>query len=89
MNPITELKSSSVRYKGWIISTKVINGKLWLRFAHPNDRFPRYGYPVSTNGIEDTIRSVRLIIDLAMKLEEQGASSHLTHVQSVESEGSV
>jgi len=58
-----------VRYKGWVISTKVINGKLWLHWQHPKENFPRYGCPLNDAGVEFTINHLRFMIDLAIKLE--------------------
>ncbi|MFB2935883.1 hypothetical protein ACE1B6_11575 [Aerosakkonemataceae cyanobacterium BLCC-F154] len=75
-NPIpqfldSQLEQIPVRYKGWKISTKVINGKLWLRWQHPHENFPRYGCPVSEEGLEVTINNVKFLINLANKLEEE------------------
>lgn len=66
-----QLEQVPVRYKGWGISTKVISGKLWLRWQHPQEKFPRYGCPVGEEGIEATIIHVRFLIDLAIKLEKE------------------
>lgn len=65
----TELQQLPARYKGWLISTKVINGKLWLRWQHPDESFPRYGCPVTDGDIASTISHIRLMIDIAIKLE--------------------
>jgi hypothetical protein len=67
----SQLAQIPVRYKGWAISTKVINGKLWLRWQHPQENFPRYGCPVSEEGLEVTISNVKFLINLANKLEEE------------------
>jgi hypothetical protein len=58
-----------VCYKGWTISTKVINGKLWLHWKHPQESLPRYGCPVSEEGLAATTNHVRFMIDLMMNLE--------------------
>ncbi|MFB2896281.1 hypothetical protein ACE1CI_25505 [Aerosakkonemataceae cyanobacterium BLCC-F50] len=67
----SQLEQIPVRYKGWAISTKVINGKLWIRWQHPNENFPRYGCPVSEEGLEVTISNVKFLINLANKLEDE------------------
>ncbi|MFB8788731.1 MAG: hypothetical protein U7123_07740 [Potamolinea sp.] len=59
-----------IRYRNWLISTKVINRQLWLRWQHPNEGFPRYSYPVTERGLTDTIRYARHLIDMAIQLEE-------------------
>lgn len=67
----SQLEQIPVGYKGWRISTKVINGKLWLRWQHPDENFPRYGCPVSEEGLEITINHVKFLINLANKLEDE------------------
>ncbi|HEY9596835.1 MAG TPA: hypothetical protein V6D33_04115 [Cyanophyceae cyanobacterium] len=62
-----------IRYRDWLISTKVIDGRLWLRWQHPNEAFPRYSYPVTEKGLTDTIRYARFLIDLTIKLENESA----------------
>lgn len=62
-----------IRYRDWLISTKVIDGRLWLRWQHPNESFPRYSYPVTEKGLTDTIRYARFLIDLTIKLENESA----------------
>lgn len=59
-----------IRYRDWLISTKLINKQLWLRWQHPHEAFPRYSYPVTERGLADTMRYARYIIDLAIRLEE-------------------
>jgi hypothetical protein len=59
-----------IRYRDWLISTKVIDKQLWLRWQHPKESYPRYSYPVTERGLADTIRYARFIIDLAIQLEE-------------------
>lgn len=61
------------QYRGWRITTKLNNGKLWLRWQHPNETFPRYGCPLNENEIGSSIDHVRFLIDLAIKLEEEAA----------------
>lgn len=73
----SQLELVPARYKGWGISTKVINGKLWLRWQHPNENFPRYGCPVSEEGLEATINNVKFLINLANKLENEVKSKGL------------
>ncbi|MFB2983549.1 hypothetical protein [Microseira sp. BLCC-F43] len=58
-------------YKGWSITTKLINGKLWLRWQHPKENLPRYGCLVGENGLNATIDHVRMMIDLMIKLESE------------------
>jgi len=77
----SQLEQIPVRYKGWGISTKVINGKLWLRWQHPQENFPRYGCPVSEEGLEVTITNIKFLINLANKLEDEVKSKGL-HRQS-------
>lgn len=64
-------RNQHIRYKGWLITTKLINGKLWLRWQHPQESFPRCSCPVSDRGLAETIRHVRFFIDLAIKLEKE------------------
>lgn len=59
-----------IQYREWLISTKVVDKQLWLRWQHPKETFPRYSYPVTERGLADTIRYARLIIDLSIRLEE-------------------
>jgi hypothetical protein len=59
------------RYKGWSISTKLINGKLWLRWQHPQENLPRYGCLVGEGGLSATIDHVRGMIDLMIQLESE------------------
>lgn len=59
------------RYKGWLIATKLINGKLWLRWQHPKESLPRYGCPVGEDGLSATLDRVRMMIDLMIKLESE------------------
>jgi hypothetical protein len=59
-----------IQYREWLISTKVLDKQLWLRWQHPKETFPRYSYPVTERGLADTIRYARFIIDLSIRLEE-------------------
>jgi hypothetical protein len=59
-----------IQYREWLISTKVVDKQLWLRWQHPKETFPRYSYPVTERGLADTIRYARFIIDLSIRLEE-------------------
>ena len=59
------------RYKGWLIATKLINGKLWLRWQHPKENIPRYGCPIAEEGLSATLDRVQLMIDLTIKLESE------------------
>ncbi|MFB2878379.1 hypothetical protein [Floridanema aerugineum] len=77
------LEQIPVRYKGWGISTKVINGKLWLRWQHPNENFPRYGCPVSEEGLDVTINNVKFLINLANKLEDEVKTKGLRRQSSI------
>ena len=75
MSVSTEISNFStalqpIRYRDWLISTKVIDKQLWLRWQHPKESYPRYSYPVTERGLADTIRYARFIIDLAIQLEE-------------------
>lgn len=67
----TSLQIKPMRYRGWLINTKVIDGKLWLRWQHPRESFSRYSYPVTERGLADTIDFARYLIDLVIKLEEE------------------
>ncbi len=72
----TEITNSSlplqpIRYRDWLISTKLIDRQLWLRWQHPLESYPRYSYPVTERGLADTIRFARAMIDIAIKLEEE------------------
>ncbi len=70
--PNIDMQMKPIRYRGWLISAKVVDRQLWLRWQHPNESFPRYSYPVTERGLADTIRYARFLIDLTMKLEEAG-----------------
>jgi hypothetical protein len=70
--PNNGLQLEPLRYRHWIISTKLIGGQLWLRWQHPKENFPRYSYPVTERGLADTIRFARFMIDLTIKLESGG-----------------
>ncbi|MFB2835973.1 hypothetical protein [Floridanema evergladense] len=78
----SQLEQIPVRYKGWGISTKVINGKLWIRWQHPKENFPRYGCPVTEEGLDVTIGNVKFLINLANKLEEEVKSKGLCRLPS-------
>ncbi len=62
-----------ISYRNWLIGTKVIDGRLWIRWQHPAESFPRYNYPVGEKGLAETIRYVRFLIDMAIKLEQDAA----------------
>ncbi len=64
------LKQIPARYRGWKLTTKVSNGKLWLRWQHPSEDFSRYGCPINEHDLASTINQVKFAIDLAIKLEE-------------------
>lgn len=68
------LQMKPLRYRGWLISTKVIAGHLWLRWQHPRDSFPRYGYPVTERGLADTIHYARFLIDQTITLEQEAVA---------------
>lgn len=59
------------RYKGWSLTTKLMNGKLWLRWQHPKENLPRYGCLVGEDGLNATIDHVRTMIDLMINLESE------------------
>lgn len=69
-SPNTGLPLQPIRYRDWLISTKIIDRQLWLRWQHPNETFPRYSYPVTERGLTDTIRYARHLIDISIKLEQ-------------------
>lgn len=69
----TGLPLKPIRYRDWLISTKMIDRQLWLRWQHPNENFARYSYPVTERGLTDTIRYARFLIDLVITLEEEEA----------------
>ncbi len=75
--PNSGLPLQPIRYRDWLISTKVIERQLWLRWQHPNEKFPRYSYPVTERGLADTIHYARFMIDLVIKLEEGGADDEV------------
>lgn len=58
-------------YRGWMVSAQVVHGQLWIRWQHPQDTFPRYGRPVTNNGLSATLSHVKFLIDLAMTLEPE------------------
>lgn len=74
-NSQNDLQQIPAQYRGWRITTKVSNGKLWLRWQHPNESFPRYGCPIAENDLASSINHARFLIDLSIKLEEE-ASKH-------------
>lgn len=64
------LGMKSIRYRDWLISTKIIDSQLWLRWQHPRESTPRYSHPVTERGLAETIRYARQMIDLVIQLEE-------------------
>ncbi|HBE19993.1 MAG TPA: hypothetical protein DEG17_02505 [Cyanobacteria bacterium UBA11149] len=68
--PNTGLQLTPIRYRDWLISTKMIDKKPWLRWQHPKENFPRYSYPITERGLSDTIRYARFLIDTIIALEE-------------------
>jgi len=80
----TGLQIQPIRYKNWIITTKVIDRRLWLRWQHPKENFPRYSYPVTERGLADTIRYARFLIDLAIQLEAAASAQELPSSDSCE-----
>ncbi len=64
------LQNKFIHHRDWLIGSKTINGKLWLRWQHPQDNFPRCGCPVGEKTLEEVIEFVYSWIDLAMELEE-------------------
>lgn len=70
-----DLEQTPKSYKGWLISSKVLNGKLWLRWQHPQESIPRYGCPVGEGGLAETIHHVRFMIDLMITLESEAPKS--------------
>ncbi|MFB2923966.1 hypothetical protein [Aerosakkonema funiforme] len=68
-----EPKQIPAQYKGWRLTTKTMNGKLWLRWQHPDESFARYGCTIDPKDISSTIAHVRFSIDLAIQLEEEAA----------------
>lgn len=67
----TDFRHSTIRYRGWLISTKLVDGKLWLQWQHPSESFPRYGTPLIGKHLAETIRHARFLIDLTIKLEQE------------------
>jgi hypothetical protein len=74
--PSGDLSLIPTQYKGWRISSKVINGKLWVRWQHPQESFPRYGCSIGEAGIAGTVSHIKLFIDLAIRLEEEATKKH-------------
>ncbi|MEQ8972688.1 MAG: hypothetical protein RIE73_20105 [Coleofasciculus sp. C1-SOL-03] len=74
-NPNTGLPIKPIRYRDWLISTKMIDKRLWLRWQHPNENFARYSYPVTERGLTDSLRYARHLIDLIIELEEAEAKA--------------
>jgi|GEM_PF-1799404 len=72
----TGIEMHPTRYQGWLISTKLINNQVWVRWQHPAENFPRYSYPVANKGLADTIRYVRFLIDIAIKLESSATQEN-------------
>ncbi|MBE9125991.1 MULTISPECIES: hypothetical protein [unclassified Coleofasciculus] len=70
-NPNISLLLTPIRYRNWLISTKIIDKRLWLQWKHPDENFARYCYPVTERGLTDTIRYARFLIDLIIRLEEE------------------
>ncbi len=72
--PNSGLPLQPLRYRDWLISTKIVDKQLWLRWQHPCENYPRYSCPVTDKGLADTIRYARAMIDLVIKLEEEAAA---------------
>jgi hypothetical protein len=69
----SSLPLQPILYREWLISTKIVDRQLWLRWQHPYETIARYGYPVTERGLADTIRYARYLIDLSIGLEEYEA----------------
>ena len=66
----SSLPPQPIQYRDWLITTKVVDKQLWLRWQHPHETIARYGYPVTERGLVDTIRQACYLIDLSIGLEE-------------------
>lgn len=66
----SSLPLQPIQYRDWLITTKVVDKQLWLRWQHPNEAIARYGYPVMERGLIDTIRQACYLIDVSISLEE-------------------
>lgn len=66
----SRLPLQPILYREWLISSKIVDRRLWLRWQHPHETIARYGYPVTERGLSDTIRYARYLIDLSIGLEE-------------------
>ena len=83
-----ELLQLSIRYRGWLINTKVLNGQLWLRWQHPLDDCSRYGCSVSEAGIDATISHAKSLIDLTMELESEVQPTRVVRSMAMTSDSS-
>lgn len=67
------LQDKCVHYRDWLIFSRTIHGKLWLRWQHPKDNFPRCGCPVGEKELSEVIEFVYFWINLAIELEENNS----------------
>lgn len=63
-----EIHRNPVLYRGWQIQATIINSHIWLQFGKVQDRVMGFSYPVVEEGLSSALTRVRLLIDLAIKL---------------------
>lgn len=71
----------NIRYRNWLITLKLIEGKLWFQWQHPEENFFHYGVQVVNNHLADTFDYVKFLIDLAINLEEEAAGNKATQYE--------
>ena len=64
-----DIRLPRCRYRGWLITTKMINKQLWMHWQHPLDSHARYGCLVRQRDITATLNHVRYMIDKSIELE--------------------
>ena len=63
-----EIRRNPVLYRGWQIEAKIINHNIWLQYGKTQERVMGFSYPVIEEGLSSALSRVRLLIDLAIKL---------------------
>ncbi|MGB5969957.1 MAG: hypothetical protein WBG70_16700 [Spirulinaceae cyanobacterium] len=63
------LQQFPAKYRNWFIRLKTVHGQLWLKWQHPQDKFPRYGCPINQADVVATVNYVCHMIDLSIELE--------------------
>ncbi len=67
--PASLSETSPVFYRGWKILQQRFGKQIWLRWQHPEDNFPRYGFPIEPGSGSQRLDEAQQLIDLILQLE--------------------